>query len=362
MAAGGTGGHLLPALAVARSLRQQDPTCTCLAVSGARGGARQLWDQAAGELATVPVEPWPQGMERLDPRYWWRQARAASRMLRVLRRFRPDVVVGFGGYVAGPAVLLATWRGTATVIHEQNVFPGRTTRLLASWADRVAVSFDETRQHLPAATPVTVTGNPVRAEVEGCPRAEALAALALSPARPVLLVMGGSQGSHTINTVMVEALGGLPESRRRALQVLHLTGGRDAPAVTARYQALGVRGRVQAYLPAMGMAYAAATLAVARAGATTVAELVATATPAVLVPYPHAGAHQTANASWLARHGGAIVMDEAALDPARVRGTILPLLTDADRLHGMRSALRRLVVPGAAQRVAETVVEAARAA
>ncbi|MBI4226881.1 MAG: undecaprenyldiphospho-muramoylpentapeptide beta-N-acetylglucosaminyltransferase [Candidatus Omnitrophica bacterium] len=361
MAAGGTGGHVLPALTVARLLKQQDPGCSCVAVSGRRGVAAQWWDPALGELATVPVEPWPRRLQVASPRYWWRQARATVRMARLLRRYRPQVVVGFGGHVAGPAVLLAKLGGTPTVIHEQNVFPGRTTRWLAPWADRVAVSFEETRRHLPSSARVTVTGNPVREGVAGRSRAAAWKALGLSEDIPVLLIMGGSQGSHVLNTVTVEALARLAPADRRAVQLLHMTGATDHAWVAGRYRALGVAGHAVAALPMMGPAYAVATLAVARAGATTLAELVATSTPAVLVPYPHANAHQAVNAHWLGRRGGAVVMDQGVFTPERFMDVIVPLFRDAARLDAMRAQLQRLAVPGAAERVAAAVLEVAHA-
>lgn len=361
MAAGGTGGHVLPAVTVARWLKQQDPDCSCAAVSGRRGVAAQWWDAALGELTMVSVEPWPRRLQMVDPRYWWRQARGTIRLARLLRRYRPQVVVGFGGCVSGPAVLLAKLSRTPTVIHEQNVFPGRATRMLVPWADRVTVSFEETRRYLPARARVTVTGNPVRADVEGRSRAAALAALGLSPDLPVLLVMGGSQGSQALNAATVDALALLAPRERRRLQLFHLTGAPDHAAVAARYRALGVAGHAVAALPAMGPVYAAATMALVRAGATTIAELVATATPSVLVPYPYAGAHQLANAHWLSRQGGALIMDQHVLTPARLVEVVLPLLQDAARLEGMRAHLRRLATPGAAKRVAAAVLEVAHA-
>lgn len=353
---------MVPALTLARWLTQRDPGCACLAVSTARGVADQVWDRAAGELATVPVEPWPKWWAAADPRYWWRQGRAAAATLRLLRRFRPHVVVGFGGAVAGPAVLLAKLSGTPTVIHEQNLFPGRTTRLLASWADRVAVSFEETRRHLPPTARIAVTGNPVRPEVEQCVRETASAALGLTPGKPVLVIMGGSQGAHLLNVLSVEAVASLTPAQHRAFQVVHLTGPGDCSWVTERYRALGVTAAVHAFLPAVGPAYAAATVAVARAGATTVAELVATATPSVLVPYPYARGHQMLNAEWLSRHGGAVLVPQESLTPARWRDAVWPLLTEPARAASMRAVLRSLAAPGAAGRLAETVLEVARAA
>jgi len=362
IAAGGTGGHVIPALTVARLLKQRHPDCACVAVSGARGTPERWWDSSVVELATVPVQPWPEAWQVVDPRYWWRQGSAVMHITKLLRRYRPEVVVGFGGYVAGPTVVLARAAGIPTVIHEQNVFPGRTTRLLVAWADRVAVSFEETRRHLPRGARVMVTGNPVAPEVEGRSRAEAVGVLGLTVGKPVLLIMGGSQGSRRVNEVSVEALARLTPRQRQVFQVLHLAGGRDLQWITERYRALGVAGRVHAFLPAMGLAYAAATLAVTRAGATTVAELVATATPAVLIPYPYAGAHQAANAQWLAHHGGAMVVDQAAFTPEQFLKLVVPLLGNSTQLASMREALRQVATPGAAQRVADTVLEVACAA
>jgi len=362
LAAGGTGGHVIPALTVARLLKARRPAWTCVAVSGQRGMPERLWDASVVTLETVPTQPWPRGLELVDVRYWWRQGVSAVRIARLLKRHRPGVVVGFGGYVAGPTVMLAKLLGIPTVIHEQNVFPGRTTRLLVRWADRVAVSFEETRRHLPSRAAVTVTGNPVRPEVEGHTRAAAAKSFELSPSQPILLITGGSQGSHCLNEVSVEALARLTPAQRRMFQVIHLTGPHDGSWVTERYRSLGITARVHPFLSTMGPAYAAATLVVARAGATTVAELVATATPSVLVPYPHAGAHQAVNAQWLARHAGALVLDQAVFTPERFLDVIVPLLTDPERLQAMRAALSRLATPGAAERMADTVAEVAHAA
>lgn len=362
LAAGGSGGHVIPALTVARLLKQGDSRWACVAVSTAHGVAAQIWDPAVGELTLMPADAWPQRWQAADPRYWWRQGCLAAATWRLLRQHRPDVVVGFGGAVAGPIVLLAKLAGTPTVIHEQNVLPGRTTRFLASWADRVAVSFEETRRHLPARARVTVTGNPVSPAIGWYPRKAALAALGLAPDTPVLLVMGGSQGAHAVNTVVLEAMAQLTPAQRHQIQMVHVAGPRDAAWVEARYHALGVPSVTRAFLREMGVAYAAATVAVTRAGATTLAELVATATPAVLVPYPYAQAHQAVNAQWLSQTGGAVVVPHAQWTPARFLETVWPLVTDAPRLAAMRAALQRVAAPGAAQRLADTVTAVARAA
>lgn len=359
MAAGGTGGHVMPALAVARLLKERDPACSCVAVTGTRGVAHELWDASVGELKTVGVEPWPRRSQIMDPRYWWRQGRAAVELLHLLRVYRPTVVVGFGGYVAGPAVLLGKLTGSTTVIHEQNVYPGKTTRMLVPWADRVAVSFEETRAHLPRNARVTVTGNPVQVGIDPSSREEVLRTLGLAPRKPVLLVMGGSQGSRTINQVCVEAMTRLAPAQRRTFQILHLTGPSDEAWVAERYRALGISGQVRAFLSAMESAYAVATLAVARAGATTVAELVATAIPSVLIPYPYASAHQSANAYWLSRRGGTLVIDQGILTAERFVNTVLSLLTTPKQLDDMRRALGQLAVPGAAGRLADAVLETA---
>lgn len=360
LAAGGSGGHVIPAIALAQRLKQRQADCTCLAVSGGRGVSESLWDRSIVEWTTVPVEPWPTGWGGVDPRYWWRQTRAAVWMTRVLRRFGPHVVVGFGGYVSGPAVMLAKWLRIPTVIHEQNVFPGRATQWLSRWADRVAISFDETRAFLPHAQ-VTVTGNPVRSDLGSMSREAALESFGLTKDKPVLLIVGGSQGSHWLNTASLTAMACLTPAERRTFQVIHLTGSHDESWVTERYRALNVRSTVRALLPSMAAAYAAATLAVARAGATTLAELVACAVPAVLVPYPYAGGHQAMNAQWISRRGGAIAIDQGAFTPERWEDVVWPLLSDRPRLEAMRGSLRQFVKPGAADRLAQTVLEAAHA-
>ncbi len=357
MAAGGTGGHVIPALTVAQGLKQRDPSCSCVTISGEHGMTEQFWDPAVGTIEKISVQPWPRRRDLVNPRYWWRQGRAVIDVVRLLRRYRPQVVVGFGSYIAGPTVMLAKLTGTPTIIHEQNVFPGRTTRILSRWADRVAVSFDETRRHLPDRAGVTVTGNPVREDVGAVPRAEALRRMGLASETPVLLIMGGSQGSHRINQVCLEAMAQLTPAQRRSFQVVHATGAPDAPDVADRYRALGICGQVHAFLSTMGLAYAAATLAITRGGANTLSEIVATATPSVIVPYPYAAAHQAINAQWLSRHGGALYMDQGVFTSERWLDTIFPLLHDAARLQVMRAALAVLATPGATARVVDAVLE-----
>ncbi|HPI33504.1 MAG TPA: undecaprenyldiphospho-muramoylpentapeptide beta-N-acetylglucosaminyltransferase, partial [candidate division Zixibacteria bacterium] len=227
----------------------------------------------------------------------------------LLGRFRPDAVVGTGGYVALPVLKAARWRGVPTVLQEQNSFPGITTRQGAKHARKIYLGFDGARQYLRTEAEVLTTGNPVRRGLSGGDRAAAAAAFGLDPAKKTILVLGGSQGARAINEAVLRSLaGGAPAD---GCQILWQTGKRDYTEVSAKAGGTAARCALFPFAHDMAAVYAAADLAVARAGALTLAELAACAIPAILIPYPHAaGDHQRKNARDLAAAGLARVIDE----------------------------------------------------
>ena len=357
---GGSGGHLVPAMALAEQLESED---RCFFVSTRRpvdqilsaDGSRSVKWETVGLQPFAPLRRW------FSPWYLACQIQAVGKIRSMIRGARPDVVVGFGGYLSAVGVMAARGAGIPTVIHEQNVLPGRANRLLAWVADAVAVSFPETRRHLPKGMKVEETGNPMRIRAGSATAARARAELGFEPKRPVLLVMGGSQGSRTINRLVLGMWEQIPATRRQELQVLHLAGPQEAGFVERAYRGLGgVKAVVVPFLHQMDLALAAATLAVSRAGATGIAEMAVMGVPSILIPYPHAGGHQRANARWMQQIGGAVVLEEGELSAVRLAKEVEGLLADPRRIEVMRDTLRGHADGTAAGRLAGLVRRVAR--
>jgi UDP-N-acetylglucosamine--N-acetylmuramyl-(pentapeptide) pyrophosphoryl-undecaprenol N-acetylglucosamine transferase len=309
--AGGTGGHVFPALAVARVLERSG--CR-LAWLGTRKGIEARLVPDAG----IPME-WVHvsGLRGKGFASWlgapFRLARALGESLAVMRRVRPDVVLGLGGFVAGPGGLAARLMGIPLVIHEQNAVAGFTNRVLSRLATVVAEAF-------PGAFPQRVgalsVGNPVRREIAaiGVERAEPH-----SP--PRLLVFGGSQGALILNRIVPKALAELSPAQRPIVR--HQTGRGRLDAVRAAYAALGIDADVCEFIDDMAAAYAWADFAITRSGALTVAELAAAGLPAILVPFPSAvDDHQTVNARYLSERNAAVLLPESELTPVRLKAIL----------------------------------------
>jgi UDP-N-acetylglucosamine--N-acetylmuramyl-(pentapeptide) pyrophosphoryl-undecaprenol N-acetylglucosamine transferase len=278
----------------------------------------------------------------------------------VLRQERPDLVIGTGGYASGPLLFVAALARYPSVVVEPNALPGVTNRLLAPLVDLVIGAFERSRRHLWARR-LLVLGNPIRREVldavaAAAGRAPAPAAAPAEPHRTVL-VLGGSQGAHAINELVVAALDELGPLGER-IWFIHQTGDADVPWVRQAYDRRGVGGRVEPFIHAMGDVYAQADLIISRAGATTIAELTACGKPAVLIPLPHAAhRHQHHNAEAMAAAGAAVVCEQSELTGRRLAGLLGELLSDDARLAAMAAASRRLGRPDAAG----TVIEACEA-
>jgi len=280
---------------------------------------------------------------------------------------RPDVVLGFGGYVSIPVGFAALLRGIPLVLHEQNSVPGLANRVLSRWAARVAVTYEESAESLGHPERVVVTGNPVREEVANSRRDTGRAALRLPDTARVLLVFGGSRGARHLNTALLAI-----RSRLMAepdLHVVHVAGAAEAAVVRTSLEASGGDGggrwRVLEYLDDMGSALAGADLVVARAGATSIAEITALGLPAVLVPYPYAtDDHQTKNARTMVAHGAAELIADKDLDDERFGDILIGILGDGARRATMSDASRELGRPDAAKRVVglvrETVAQSTR--
>ena len=351
---GGTGGHTSPAVAIIEELRRRDPQLMLQWV-GRRASIEQRVSAANYiPFRTVPVEGWPR---KLTVRRAWvllKLAAAIARAALLLRKFRPSVVVGVGGYVSLPLLWAAQRMGVNTVIHEQNKRLGMANRLAAPRAKRIFLSYEDTIGAYPKET-ARVVGNPVRAAFITPPSIEdARAALALDPAVPVVLVAGGSQGAQSLNQAMHQAL---PGFRTDEVQFIWITG--KSGLEKARQTASQVPAHVQvaAFIEDMPTACAAADLIVSRAGASSTAEIAALGKPAILVPYPHAtDNHQLQNAQAFEEAGAAILLLDDDCSGEQFDQTVRGRLADPQALADMGQAARRLAKPLAADVIAEEII------
>jgi UDP-N-acetylglucosamine--N-acetylmuramyl-(pentapeptide) pyrophosphoryl-undecaprenol N-acetylglucosamine transferase len=364
VAAGGTGGHVFPGLALARTLVEHDPRASVRFAGTSRGIETRAVPEAGFALDLLPVLPLSRRLARETLLAPFAAVHGTLAARRLIRRHRFDVVCGMGGYVTLPVATAARLEGVPVVLHEQNAVPGIANRLAARMASRIALGVAEAAAAFPPDRTVVV-GNPVRPELARLDRAarhdEAVAAFGLDPERRTLFVFGGSQGARRINQAVVAATPHWPAPA--AVQVLHACGRRDEAEVRAAWAEADPDGRgllvkVVPFVDRMDLAYSAADLALTRAGAITMAELTAAAVPAVMVPLPRATAdHQAANARAVAAAGGAVVVDDAALDGPAVAAAAGPLLGDPDRLAAMAAAMRGLARPDAALDLAALVAE-----
>jgi len=348
IAGGGTGGHVIPALAIAQQLKKQF-AAEVLFIGTARGIETRLVPQAGFPLELIQVGALKNVSLLTRVKTMFDLPRAIAASSRMLTDFDPEVVIGVGGYASGPAMVAAIRRRLPTLAFEPNVVPGFANRMIARWVSAAAVHFEETCQYFPHCK---VTGVPVRSAFFSIPPKIGDA--------PTLLVFGGSQGARAINQAMVASLPGL-QSRIPGIHIIHQTGQRDHDHVLAAYQQSGISGEVHKFIDDMPGTFGRADLLVCRSGASTVGEITAAGKPAIFVPFPAAADdHQNVNARALERVGAAVVVEESNLEAAYLVDTIAALLVDAVRLRGMSAAARSLAHPKAVEEIAEMVSRLAR--
>jgi len=340
---GGTGGHLFPGIAIARAFQQRMADTAILFVGTGRELERRVLGDAGYRHAVIRVK----GLKGMGV---FRQLRSLASLPGALLRagallwkFRPAVVVGVGGYAAGPVCLAARILGIPVCLQEQNSLPGITNRLLARVARRIYTSFSESNHHFPAKK-VMLAGNPVRDEIITLGRQP----FERAPDRPfTILVAGGSQGARSINTAIIDMLAHIDDPG--SLQLIHQCGAEDHARVQHAYEGTGVTARVEAFFNDMDRQYAQADLAVCRAGATTVAELTCIGLPAIFIPFPHAADnHQEINARSVVSAGAGEMIIETELNARDLWQQIRQLRDNPERLENMARRARALGRPEAA--------------
>ena len=345
LAGGGTGGHVIPALAIANELKKTY-RAECLFIGTARGIENRLVPAAGYPLQLVRVGQLKNVSLITRAKTAFDLPRALWDAGRILNEFAPDVVIGAGGYASGPAMLAAVMKHIPTLAFEANVVPGFANRIVARFVSAAAVHFEETARYFRHGE---VTGVPVRQAFFEIPQKRG--------GTPTLLVFGGSQGAHAINQAMLRCLRVL-QREAPGIHIIHQTGERDYNDALAAYQdlkktAAALTFEVFKFIEDMPAAFARSDLLVCRSGASTVAEITAAGKPAIFVPFPRAADdHQRVNAEALARHGAAVVVEESKLEGVWLAETIAALLGDSSRLQKMSRAARELAHPNAARDIA----------
>ena len=343
LAGGGTGGHVIPAIAIAQELKNAYGA-EVLFVGTARGIENRLVPAAGFPLQLIQVGALNRVSFATRVKTALGLPRAVWESRQMLDDFQPDVVIGVGGYASGPAMLAAIMKGIPSLAFEPNVVPGFANRIVARWVSAAAVHFQETAKYFRHGE---VTGVPVRqAFFEIKERSE-------QSGRPTLLVFGGSQGAHAINQAMIQSLPGLI-AQAPTIHIIHQTGERDYNDAQAAYKQVGISAEVYPFINDMPNFFARADLLLCRSGASTVAEIAAAGKPAIFVPFPRAADdHQRVNAQALERAGAAVVLEETRLNEVWLVETVSALLGDRPRLRRMSAAARSLAHPNAARDIAQ---------
>ncbi len=354
---GGTAGHTSPAVAILEEIQKRDAALEVVWV-GRRGNVEERVCKALSiPFRSVAVRGWPRAGLLGRIRVLMQLGVGAAQALLHLRRFRPQVVLGVGGYVSLPIVWIAQRLGIPTVLHEQNKWLGLANRLLAPRATTLLLSFPETAGDF-ARERAVVVGNPVRAGFLSPPDpAAACARLGIDPGLPTVLVVGGSQGARTLNEAMRGLLDGVELNGTQFIWMTGKSGLDDARRVAAQTR---IKVHCFAFIDDMPAACAAASLIVSRAGASSTAEIAAMGKPSILVPYPHAtDNHQEANARAFEDAGAAVVILDGDCTGERLSGIVSELLGDAPRLERMGEAARGLAKPAAVESIVASVFSAA---
>jgi UDP-N-acetylglucosamine--N-acetylmuramyl-(pentapeptide) pyrophosphoryl-undecaprenol N-acetylglucosamine transferase len=348
IAGGGTGGHLFPGLAIAQEFMAQNKRNTIVFVSTGNALERSVLSETDFKLETITAEG-------IKGRGLWNQAKSALKIprgiiesLRILKNYKPDLTIGLGSYSAGPVVVGAWLLGTKIALHEQNILPGITNRILSRFADRIYVSFDDTKMRFDPHK-VRLTGNPVRRELlNDHPGDEVIR----GSESFCVLIIGGSQGAHSINMTVIEALNHL--TQKENLFFIHQTGSADEKMVSAAYQRLNIAARVQSFFRHMAPLYKQADLIICRAGATTVAEVTAMGKAVIFIPFPFAADdHQALNAGTLVREGAAEMILQKDLSAEVLSQKIEYYAAQPQALESMAARAGQLGHPDAARAIVD---------
>jgi len=355
IAGGGTAGHINPGIAIAKYIKQKENNAQILFIGTKRGMETKLVPREGFELKLIKVKGFRRKLS-IDTIVSIKELfQGIFEARRIIKQFKPDIVIGTGGYVCGPVVLNASIMKIPTLIHEQNAFPGITNRILSRFVDAVAVSFKESEQYFSSARRLIYTGNPVRSEIVNANRQAARKKLGIIPNRPFVVVFGGSLGAGKINDTIVEML----KKYNADYNMLFGTGNSQYEEIKKRLEHVNLPTvRIEPYIYDMGDVMAAADLVVCRAGAITCAELTALGVPSIMIPSPNVVAnHQEHNARSLEKQGASVVILEKDLNAELLYKQITGLLKDRERLNKMAKNAKKIGIINSAEMIYSIVEE-----
>jgi len=366
---GGTGGHIYPAIAIAKGILNNWPNARVLYVGTEEGMESRIVPAAGLDFATVSAKGW-QGRKVDQLIIALKAVRKGKKQAQaIIEDFQPDIIVGTGGYVCLPMASASVKKKVPIIIHEQNAYPGLTNRLISLWSRAVMITFPEVSSHFPKSVQkkIVLTGLPVRPEIQAVTREKGYEKLGLNPGKLTILSVGGSRGAQSINMAMLHVIKSLYGSEK--IQVVHACGRRDYEKMCRYLDESGIlyNGEanifLKAYIDEMQYALAAADICVGRAGAAFIAEITVRGVPAILVPYPYAvGDHQTYNAKSLVKNSAAILMEDKTLTGPRLLKQIQQLINDEDLRRKMKENSLKSGRPEALQNIMDVIQQTYEAA
>jgi len=352
---GSSGGHMFPALSFLEALRVKLPDIETLLIVPHKSIIGNI-EEIPCRIKHISITPLRAQLNFKNLVSAFNFLKGSLQSLLIITQFQPEVVVGFGSLSCIPVILSAWILRIPALIHEQNVIPGRANRFLAFFADRICISFPATRSYLKRhIKKIICTGNPLRHEFAKIDRRKAREFFRLSPDTFTILVIGGSQGSHHINVEFLKAVSAMEDKAH--VQVIHVSGAADYGFLKGEYERINIDARLFDFLKPMHYAYSACDLAISRAGATTISEIIFFGVPALLIPYPHAYAHQFANAKALEENGAGRIVRDEAVSAGMLKNNIEYFMHHPQTLKNMRLAYRDFPVFDAAGMLAEEALK-----
>lgn len=358
IACGGSGGHIFPGLSVAAQLKKRCATVEIFFICTQKDQDIAILSKYNYKFKAIPME----GLSYpfLSLHYW----KSLVKLFRgfidcfiVIRRYQPDFIVGFGGYLSVPVVILAFLLKIPALIHEQNFIPGLANRFLGKFAKRIALTFKETANLFHDQSKIIVTGNPLRPEIlKTIDRNNALNKFSFSEGKFTILVMGGSQGSHKINQTFMEMFAGMDKPQRESFQIIHITGSVDYESIQSQYRELKAAYQCFSFLEEINCAYKIANLVIARAGANTISEISHYSRLAILVPHPNRKIHQKENALILSEKKAAVVISNEDLNPVRLKSELLDLVGNQKKAALIAEAVGEFACDQAADNLAKVIL------
>jgi UDP-N-acetylglucosamine--N-acetylmuramyl-(pentapeptide) pyrophosphoryl-undecaprenol N-acetylglucosamine transferase len=358
IACGGSGGHIFPAMALAQSLKDKSKDISLLFVGSNSALDKRIFEKEHLRYYLLSANKLPYKASLKTIVFFIKLVFDTARSLFILIRHSPDVVIGFGGYVSSPVIFAAHILRIPKIVHEQNVVPGRANSVLFRFADRIAISFEETKIYLGRFSYKAIfTGNPIRITLLKDDKTVNIKKLGLDLNKFTILIIGGSQGAHNLNKAFLSALTKLGKEKSSLLQVIHITGIADYGWASQAYKDLGLENRVFSFIDNIEEAYSASDLVVTRSGASAIFEIAYFGRPMILVPYPFAMSHQTENANFFSKSGAAILIDEKEMSGDLIKDRIESFLNNRAMLEDMSRKAKNLSVPDSSYNLAGEVLK-----